>query len=318
MPPEMIDHKFLLFRDGEEPRSLDWRLESEAQYLSKEEYPSGVVFIAHGYLEKISFSRWITNMANGYKRLGYAVIVIDWRGGNGVQYWQSAANVRTVGATIGHAIGIWGIADRTLFVGFSLGGQMIVEASNYLKNKFGQQINECHGLDPAGPFYDECSEIQLDKKHCRLVQSIHTSAADIPTLQFAVVRFGTYKKSGHCDYWINCGFNQGPCVDLDFPDFIKGVARLSLASDGEILDWTAERVCSHWRAPNIYNEVLTGTSECPAFSCPTCSRTHFCVPPNAEAKIGSNNTLLPFSRCTPDDDVNYYVKSGSFKPFCDQ
>lgn len=312
--PDLIDTKLILFRKNKETEYLNWRSVSDGEELKNEKR---VVFLAHGWLEKISFSQWITDMVDGYTALGYAVIVVDWRGGNPVQYWQSSANMRTVGAILGHAIGSWNIADKTLFVGFSLGGQMIAEVSKYLKRRFNQQMDECHGLDPAGPFFDGCDEsLLLDRSHCRLVQVIHTSSGEVPVIQTAAVRFGSYKKSGHCDYWVNCGHNQGPCVDFDFLNLTKAAVRLTMASDAELLDWMSKRLCSHWRAPQIYTAALKRDRMCPAYSCPKCGRgRHFCTPANT-TRATSDDILPPFSKCSPNDNVNYYVESSSYYPFC--
>lgn len=316
--PDIIDTKLLFFRRGNKTRVLNWRNPEEANDLQTE---SGrIVFIVHGWTEKISFSQWITDMVNGFTAMGDGAIVVDWRGGNSIHYWQASANIRTVGAVIGHAIGSWGIADRTLFVGFSLGGQMIGETARYLQRRFGQKMAECHGLDPAGPFFDGCSnEILLDKEDCRLTQVVHTSASDVPTLETAVVRFGTRRKSGHCDFWLNCGFNQGPCIDMAFPDFIKALVRLGMASDAEMANWVSNRLCSHWRAPESYNQVLNRNTSCPAYDCPSCGTTHFCVPSRTtRTKIGATNYLPPYSECSADMNVNFYVYSGSYKPYCDK
>ena len=93
----------------------------------------------------------------------------DWRRANGVNYWQAIGNTRVLGAIIGRAILNWDIADRTLAVGFSLGAQIIGEAGAFTQaNGNGTKINECHGLDPAGPFYDGCSnDVTLDRSDCR-------------------------------------------------------------------------------------------------------------------------------------------------------
>ena len=313
--PDVVDAKLILYRPGKEDVILNWRDPEQASLLKSE---SGrVVFIAHGWIERVSLSTWITDMVNGFHANGdTAVIVVDWRGGNHFQYWQAAANLRTVGAVVGHAIGVWGIADQTLFVGFSLGGQLVGEAAKYLTRRFGQKIGECHGLDPAGPFFDGCSEqLTLNKDDCQLTQVIHTSAADIPTIEAAVIRFGTWKKSGHCDYWINCGYNQDPCVDLDFPGLLKGIVRLGAVSDGELGNWVASHVCSHWRAPSVYAAAVQRNATCPAFDCPKCGKSHFCIPSSVRANEPTNR-LPPFSRCSPDQDVNYYVASDSFQPFC--
>ena len=314
--PDIIDAKLILFRPGQEERVLNWRNPDEVEHLRS--VSGRVVFIAHGWLEKVSISQWMTDMINGFHANGdTSVILVDWRGGNGIQYWQSIANLRTIGAVIGHAIGIWGIADETLFVGFSLGGQMIGITSQYLNEKFGRKIAECHGLDPAGPFFDACPKgVTLNKDDCQLTQVIHTSSSDIPTLQSAVLRFGTWKKSGHCDYWINCGYNQDPCVDIGLPELLKGLARLGAASDSELGNWfLSHAFCSHWRSPEVYVAALRRNATCPAFDCPKCGKSHFCIPDSVRTNEPTNR-LPPFSRCSPDQDVNYYVASDSFRPFC--
>ena len=315
--PDMIDTKLLLFRKNRGVFYLDWRNPNHGDLLRNE---TRVVFVAHGYLEKISFSQWITDLVTGYNEMGYAVVVVDWRGGNSLQYWQATANIRTVGATLAHAIGSWNIANKTLFVGFSLGGQMIAETSKYLRSRFGQQMDECHGLDPAGPFFDGCDEsMLLDRSHCRLVKVIHTSAGDVPVIQTLAVRFGSYKKSGHCDYWVNCGHNQGPCTDIDFLGLVKSLVRLGVNfSDSEMFDWITNRACSHWRSPNIYSAALNRERTCPAITCPGCGRSrHFCTPSNSSNLVADDFLPpSPFSKCTPDDNINYYVESITSPPFC--
>lgn len=174
--------------------------------------------------------------------------------------------------------------------------------------------------ETAGPFYDGASpDIMLDKSDCRVVQAIHTSAEDVRELSLFAIRFGTYKKSGHCDFWVNCGFNQGPCIDIDFKDMIKSWARLAVMSDGEMMNYISNRACSHWRAPQIYISSLRnrcGAQGNPilSYSCPDCGKGHFCI--NTQHLPPTNNSFPPFSRCSPEQDDNYYVSSGYFNPYC--
>lgn len=317
MTPKLMDVKLRLKVKGQPERLLNFRDPTDRQYLTS---PGRVVFIIHGWLEKMSALKWITDMRDGFVDLNENVIVVDWRRGNAVHYWQAVANTRVVAAIIGRAILNWEIADRTLAVGFSLGGQIVGEAGQYTQKNGGVLINECHGLDPAGPFYDGGSdEITLDKKDCRLVQAIHTSAEDVRELSLFAVRFGTYKKSGHCDYWVNCGFNQGPCFDMDFMDLIKASARLSVMSDGEMINYIANRACSHWRAPEIYTSSLRGRCDATAnpilsHPCPNCGKGHFCI--DEKKMLPAVNQFPPFSTCSPDWDVNFYVSSSSYHHFC--
>lgn len=68
-------------------------------------------------------------------------------------------------------------------------------------------------LMTAGPFFGACPpNMVLDKSDCSLVQVIHTSAEQFGALSGIIqAQFGTASKSGHCDFWINCGFTQVPC-----------------------------------------------------------------------------------------------------------
>ena len=181
--------------------------------------------------------------------------------------------------------------------------------------------------DTAGPFYDGSSEdIVLDKSDCRLVQVIHTSAAAPAaegTLDIAysivALRLGSWKKAGHCDFWINCGLDQGPCIDVDVTDLARSMSRLAVLSDGEMANYVSKRICSHWRAPEIYNSGLRATCDhlgrpILANPCPTCgSLGHKCVddplPP-------ANNTIPPFNTCSPEMDINYFVSSDVYVPHC--
>ena len=323
MTPDILDIKLRLKVKGEDERLLNFRDPNDRLFLTGS---SGrVVFIIHGWVEKMSIVHWITDMRDGFVDLNDSVIVVDWRRGNSVQYWQAVANTRVVGAMIGAAILNWGIADRTLVTGFSLGAQIAGEAGRFTKSRGGILINECHGLDPAGPFYDGTDQdILLTKNDSRLVQVLHTSAEDIRSLGFLAVRFGTYRKSGHCDYWINCGHSQGPCLDIDFNELIKAWARLAVMSDGEMMDFITSRACSHWRAPDVYVSSLKRLCDHKpliAYPCPKCGDSHTCVDKkilmsNESKNSIENDRLPPLSRCTPDMDVNYYVSSDVIHPFC--
>lgn len=166
--PEMLDVKFRLWIKGKPERILNWRDPNDRQYLTPN---SRVVYIIHGYFEKLSTTAWMVRVRDAYLDLGNDVIVIDHRRASAIHYWQALANGRVVGAMIGKSVMNWGIHDRTLLVGFSLGGQIVGEAGLYTQVNGNVTIDECHGLDPAGPFYDGChKDIRLDKSDCRLVQ----------------------------------------------------------------------------------------------------------------------------------------------------
>ena len=152
----------------------------------------------------------------------------------------------------------------------------------------------------------------LTKNDCRLVQTIHTSAESVDIIGFAAARLGSYIKSGHCDYWVNCGYNQGPCIDVDFKRMVRGMTQLmASASNNEIESWFQDRFCSHWRSPALYISSLNGTCHYQARHCPGCSAGKC----NKDGPI--LDTLPPYSKCAPEDDRDFYVKSNSMAPHCD-
>jgi len=136
--PEVIQPKFYLFLNGntnEEPTVLNWR-HNDASHLLKNGRKT--VFIVHGWNEKVSTNAYILEMKKAFINIkGYNAIVLDWRHGNGL-YKQAVANVRTVGAMLGRAILNWGISDRSLVVGFSLGAHIAGEAGRFVQK---------HGFD---------------------------------------------------------------------------------------------------------------------------------------------------------------------------
>lgn len=93
------------------------------------------------------------------------------------------------------------IGDRTLLVGFSMGAHVVGEAARFYTRKTGKMIQNCHGIDPAGPFYDECpNDIRLSATDCRTVQVVHSDAQRVFRIPGST-GYGTHQKSGKCDYW---------------------------------------------------------------------------------------------------------------------
>lgn len=122
---EHMDVRFRLKLQDQSERLLNFRDPKDAKYLTA----SGrVVFIVHGFMERMSSAKWLTEMRTGFADRGENPILVDWRKGNAGHYWQAMANTRVVAAVIGRAVLNWGIADRTLVVGFSLGAQIAGEA----------------------------------------------------------------------------------------------------------------------------------------------------------------------------------------------
>lgn len=312
--------RFRLKLKNQSERLLNFRDPEDRRFLTAK---GRVVFIVHGFMERMSSAKWITEMRTGFANRDENAILVDWRKGNAGHYWQSMANTRVVAAMIGRAILNWDIAHKTLIVGFSLGAQIAGEAGRFTQ-KYGPNvlIDECHGLDPAGPFYDGCpDEMQLDKSDCRVVQAIHTSAEDYKVIGPLAQRFGTYKKTGHCDFWINCGYSQGLCMDMKFMDLMKAMTRMAVhQSDGEMSNWLSGLICSHGRAYEVYINGLLDRCSFSAIPCPECGKwgsSEACLPHDeATSRVSRNNSLPPFSTCDPSRDENYFVSAAEVEPFC--
>ena len=145
--------------------------------------------------------------------------------------------------------------DRVLVVGFSLGGQIVAEAGQYvIKNGDGRKIEECHGLDPAGPWFDPMygfiPDMELDKDDCKVVQVVHSSASYNPRISSESVPFlklGSTFKSGNCDFWINCGHSQSCKGDANFMELMNAMAKIYNDGGKELEEYFMAHVCSHWR-----------------------------------------------------------------------
>lgn len=247
-----------------------------------------VVFYFHGMLEVPLTETYIQVLRQYFNDQGSPFIIVDYSGGNQGDLFQSVPNARSVGAAVGYSIFIWDIAPRTLIIGFSLGGQAISFAGKYVQELSGQKlkIKECIGLDPGGPLWQGAPTItKLTKTDCDLVQVIHTSAQIIPEFSvpfsFILGSLGTGDKSGHCDYWINCGFFQPePCLGPD------------------------ATVCSHFRANLFYINILYGRCNFSAHECSNCGkRFQTCSIQDPKNSVSIASGL----KCNRGQDINYVV-----------
>lgn len=399
--PKDVDVKFQIYRRDRHhtPETLSWEEINERwDYLQN---PTKVVIATHGFLERAEPGSWINELKNGWlQRDASHVIIVDWRRGNRINYFQAASNVRVIGMMIGQLILKNNIADRTLAVGFSLGAQIIGEAGKFVKNggpvatsesvterpqhesfsnspvrnsssnfdystttrypsysstgyqpsdesrgpqnRFSttrtpwlrgkrqadynqgrveprrqQMIKECHGLDPAGPFFDGCpNEVVLDKSDCELVQIIHTSASGSFRRIIGVLErdFGSWKKAGHCDYWINCGRGPQPqCMVRRFGDFLRGNTGNDTGSIGEQVS------CSHGRAPEIYNAQLNSTCNFRSLDCPDCVEDTNCTGYSDQFSRQQGNYFgfMMDSNCSPRDDRNFFVQTTGGSRLCE-
>ena len=288
---------------------LNWRDRTEKRKLD----PGHVVFLVHGWSEKLNTSVWLKNAVEAWtKSRGRQVIVVDWTGDNGNKYYfQTAANVRTVGKVIGFSIMNWNLIDRSNIVGHSCGAQVVGEAGRFVKER-GSLLRECIGLDPAGPCFDGGSpDIRLTKDDCRTVIVAHSSAESTPTsIGIFDRKFGTYYKSGSCDYWVNCGKTQGEdCKD--------GKMYNVLAPDGAAYKDTSEdnSWCAHHMAALMYVNQVNRTCSYQSEVCSDCNQVRGDTCESSQE--WGTRVYIPDSHCSPfeDSDFNVITRSTAF-PYC--
>ena len=155
------------------------------------------------------------------------VFVIDWsKGASSVNYYQSAADTRVVGAMVANFIqklgNLTGASPKTMHcIGHSLGAHTCGSVGEGLRSPKLAQIS---GLDPAGPgfnsLYSKTSN-RLDRGDATLVTVIHTKAGLLTTegigsIPLELTGFiGNSDYLGHYDFWPNGGARQPGCSLTD-------------------------------------------------------------------------------------------------------
>jgi len=101
--------------------------------------------------------------------------------------------------------------------------------------------------------------------------------------------YGSYKKQGHCDYWINCGHDQ---PNGDKKQYLnKGIV-----------------VNSHYAAMNVYYLYIRESmswyvSSMRAYQCPNCGSNPTCEAYDNDSYYYQRR----FMQCDSSEDVNLYV-----------
>ena len=155
--PVQLGVRFLLFhRDAHVAHvNMSWSEVNSQQIIDQAAGIRKLALLTHGFLESVISSTWMFDARDGYfaRHDGPdAVLIIAWDhgGGNAADYFQAIANVRTIGMMIGHVLVSWGVHERTLAVGFSLGAHVLAEAGKYVQMlTVHEKIRECHALDPG-------------------------------------------------------------------------------------------------------------------------------------------------------------------------
>lgn len=109
--PETFDPQLLLFNSKNKAgTALKW---TDSKDLGKQGGSKGkVIFVIHGFMSTYKTVDWMNQIKDGWLKRDAEcnVILVDWGKGNQLNYFQAIANVRTVGALMGHAITIWGVS----------------------------------------------------------------------------------------------------------------------------------------------------------------------------------------------------------------
>ncbi|XP_042145393.1 LOW QUALITY PROTEIN: phospholipase A1 member A [Ixodes scapularis] len=200
----------------------------------------------------------------------YNVIIVDWRGGNGLPYTQATANTRLVGAEISLMIEkletVFGADPRTFHIlGHSLGSHAAGYAGERLK-----RLGRITGMDPAEPYFEKMpKEVRIDPTDADFVDIVHTDGASFFPDVLKGEGLGLYDTVGHVDFYPNGGVKMPGC---DVGSRIFKFVTEGLVG-GKIV--RAMGICHHQRAIDYVIESITN-KQCSslAFECSTHEMFH--------------------------------------------
>lgn len=309
--PEKPNEMFPIFYlyangPGHFTRVLDWTNNDDGAVFSKREK---VYFLLHGSGYSSKNSPFVRLAAGLLNRIGKVAVAVDYsKRKDPEDYYSTIADLRTVGRVIAFAIKNWNLQNIVTLVGFSTGGQVIGEAGRAAQEIYHYKLKECIGLDPSGQGFDAgSSSIRLTRDSCQLVQVIHTSSAySSDGLERPLERYGTFWKSGHCDWWINCGHRQPECYTATLNENLVRNGFSPVGIEGENESVRARNPCSHFQSQQIYNTALARKCTFVGVPC-ECGGQH-CV-------ILDTHRKAPFLQCNPSMNTSFYVKTRSF-PYC--
>lgn len=258
-----------------------------------------IIWYVHGFKTTMYNSPQSNETKDAFLRRGYDAILVDWHKGNN-EYFQSIANVRIVGALMGHMMQELNVISKSTCIGFSLGAHICGEAGTWLRLR-GKVLPRCIGIDPAGPGFDGCSDrVRLDKTDCTLVTSIHTSQFQSVTKLLANDGAGTKEKTGHCDFWANRGKEQPSC-----PKNVFGAS----CSHNKGMDYYLSQIRRDCNFIGSEAECL-GEAE-------ICNRTRKNWRQLAPGqKLLKEMPIPPDDKCTDEYDMDYQFHTKPDAPFC--
>ena len=169
-PSEKFPQMFLFLREKRYSYRLDWRDSNSLNQLTPP-YVNRYIILIPGMFDSIKSSNWLIPAVGVISRMGYPVIVVDWIESAFNNYWQTTANVRTIGSALGYWLIKNNLISRVSLIGFGHGGQVIHETARFIALRSFEKITECIALDPAGLGFDGGPlDAQLNPGDCEIVQ----------------------------------------------------------------------------------------------------------------------------------------------------
>lgn len=299
-----------LFLNGPDPVTrLDWRAKRSPAILAR---APRVYFIIHGFPENTNRSSWMRAMAAVFNKFNQVVVGVD-ASNDETSIFAGMANMRTVGLVLTRILYNWNLLSKSIFIGFSQGAHVIAEIARNIRPR-GGLLRNCLAIDPQGVFYDAGpSEIRIKSSDCHLVQVIHANAELKPNTQGLLqLMVTTYWKSGHCDWWLNCGHQTIPCFApyLNMQLKANGLPMVD-AIEGDDPRGAVELLCSHLQAPSVTVAHLNKRCTFLGSPCPNCGLTSN---PSA-CEVDLTAPQVPFLSCSNKQNISYFVAAKAF-PHC--
>ncbi|KAL1467902.1 hypothetical protein MTO96_005677 [Rhipicephalus appendiculatus] len=194
--------------------------------------------ITHGWLDTVFFGAWLTEMKTAFLLAGdYNVIIVDWRGGNGLPYTQATANTRLINPEAG-------------FLMKYEAGFLMKLASDLLKRIATFASFSTSGLDPAEPYFQKMpAQVRLDPTDADFVDVVHTDGASFVLDILKGEGLGMYDPVGHVDFYPNGGIKMPGC------EFSTRLFKFVM--EGLVNGARAIGICHHQRAIDYVIESIT-------------------------------------------------------------
>jgi hypothetical protein len=259
--------------------------------------------MTHGFISDGGES-WLNDMKNAFvDREDINAVIIDWGGGaHTIDYFQAAANTRSVGAysaqVIENLLRVPGSASSRMWcVGHSLGAHVCGHTG--MKMPSSLPLGRATGLDPAGPIFELSSDllIGINQRSATFVDIIHTDSDEL----------GTMRTLGHIDFYPDGGMWQSGCISK------RNFKSLPPAKFDDEIDF--HNICSHSRAyqymtESIKRDCFHSREKCTNYlllplSCSTCTCGDFpCAYMGYGADFGCQKERM------------FYMNISMFVPYC--